>query len=62
MILTMAYGVAAAVNIVFNLSLIPKVGILGAAQATCVTFAVYLLILAGFDLRRKPDPAVDRSV
>ncbi len=62
LILTMAYGVAAAVNIVFNLSLIPKVGILGAAQATCVTFAVYLLILAGFDLRRKPDPAVDRSV
>ena len=52
--MTVAYGVAAAVNIGANLILIPEYGILGAAQATCVTFAVYLLILAWFDFRKKP--------
>ena len=52
--MTFAYGVAAAVNIAANLVLIPKNGILGAAQATCVTFAVYLLILACFDLANRP--------
>lgn len=56
-VMTAGYGLAAAVNIAANLVLIPRNGILGAAQATCLTFAVYLLILAWFDFRNKrPKP------
>ena len=52
-VMTIAYGVAAVVKIIGNLVLIPRIGILGAAQTTFFTFATYFVIMAWFDYRRR---------
>lgn len=43
--ITVAYGLAAIANVLLNLRWIPRIGALGAAKATCATFAVYLLAM-----------------
>ncbi|MEN8197972.1 MAG: polysaccharide biosynthesis C-terminal domain-containing protein [Pseudomonadota bacterium] len=53
MVLTIAYGLAATTKIVATVVLLPKVGILGAAQATCLAFAVYMTVLAVLATRRR---------
>ena len=41
-----AFAVAAAGNIVLNLYLIPRRGIIGAAQATFYTFLIYFIVMS----------------
>jgi len=45
LLMTIAYGLAAAANIALNLLWIPRLGGLGAAQATCVSHGVYLCVM-----------------
>jgi O-antigen/teichoic acid export membrane protein len=53
LVMTIAYGIAAVVKIIGNLVLIPRTGILGAAQTTFLTFATYLVVMMWFDHRRR---------
>jgi len=47
----LAFAVAAVGNIVLNLYLIPRQGIMGAAQATFFTFVLYFVVMATFYIR-----------
>jgi O-antigen/teichoic acid export membrane protein len=40
--IALIYGVSALINIVLNIILVPLIGILGAATATLITFAIHL--------------------
>ena len=44
-IILFGYIISAFVNVALNVILIPKIGISGAAIATCIGFTVYLLII-----------------
>jgi O-antigen/teichoic acid export membrane protein len=50
----MIYSVSASINVVMNIILVPLVGIVGAAIATLITFAVHLFVVSKISFKRLP--------
>lgn len=46
------YGVSALINVILNIALVPKIGIMGAAIATLVTFMIHLIIVSNLSFKR----------
>lgn len=46
------FGVSASVNLITNVILVPRIGILGAAIATLVTFTIHLFVVSKFSFKR----------
>lgn len=46
------YGTSASINVVMNIILVPIIGIIGAAIATLVTFAVHLFVVSVISFKR----------
>jgi len=53
-IISLVFGSSALINLVLNIFLVPLVGIIGAAIATLVTFAILFLVLAFISFRSLP--------
>lgn len=54
-----AYGISAIVNVVMNILLVPRFGMMGAAWATCATYGAYLAVMLGFVLVPLLSPKAD---
>jgi O-antigen/teichoic acid export membrane protein len=52
-VITISYCVAAGVNILLNILLIPRIGALGAAISTFITFLAYLTAMVSFSFKAK---------
>jgi len=48
----MIYSISASINVVMNIILVPLMGIVGAAIATLVTFAVHLFVVSAISFKR----------
>jgi len=46
------YGASASINVIMNIILVPLIGIVGAAIATLVTFAVHLFVVSAISFKR----------
>ena len=46
------YGISASINMILNIILVPIIGIVGAAIATLVTFAVHLFVVSTISFKR----------
>jgi len=46
------HGVSASINVILNIALVPRIGIVGAAIATLITFMVHLIIVSKMSFKR----------
>ena len=46
------YGISASINVILNIVLVPRIGIVGAAIATLVTFMAHLIVVSKMSFKR----------
>ncbi len=46
------FGASASINLIMNIVLVPRIGILGAAIATLITFAIHLFVVSKLSFKR----------